>query len=196
MHLVEFDNLVQKATGVEPHNYIDGPAPHKNLTDYYPAYGDIFKDFTKGFDYWGHTNWDCVYGRLNHFLPDSELKKAEIWADEKNEVNGTFSLYKNTKVINTLYRQVYSWEHAFTDHKLYGFDELQFSKYAVNNGYVTTPKGYPFLSYDRFPQHVPNPRLEYKDGRLYELFTDTVTERTIGKEIMWFHFSYTKKWPL
>ena len=196
MDLKGFDQLVKKATGIDPKNYLDGPVPHKNLTDYYPAYGHIFSSYIKDYDYWGHTNWDCVYGRLSHFLPDSELIKAKIWADESNEVNGTFSMYRNKVEINTLYQEVNGWQKAFTEHKLFGFDETTFSKHAVEHEYVTTPKNYPFLSYDRFPQHIPSPRLEYKDRRLYELFEDTVTGRTIGKEIFFFHFSYTKKWPL
>ena len=123
MHLVEFDKLVEKATGVEPFNFLDGPAPHKNLTDYYPAYGHIFQEYAKDYDYWGHTNWDCVYGRMTHFLPDKELAKADIWADESNSVNGTFSLYKNKKEINELYQNVQGWQKVFMDHKLYGFED-------------------------------------------------------------------------
>lgn len=195
MSLDDFNNLFYKKTGVLFKNVLEGKAPKKNLTDYYPAYGHIFEDYFKH-DYWGHTNWDCVYGRLSHFLPDQELKKAKIWADESNEVNGTFSLYKNTKEVNLLYQEVEGWERVFSDFKLHGFDETLFSKYAVDKEYVTCPPHYPLHSYDRFPQHIPKPNLGYKEGRLYELFVDTVTGRTGGKEIPWFHFSYTKKWPL
>lgn len=192
MDLKEWDRLVLKATGVDPKNYVSGVAPHKNLTDYYPAYGHIFSDFIQGYSYWGHTNWDCVYGDLSRFLPDEELAKALIWADETNAVNGTFSVYKNTPEVNTLYQQVPGWEQAFTDHKLFGFDETSFSKYAVENGYVTCPPHYPFHSYDRLPQHIPTPQLELIDGHLYEKFTDTRTGRVTGKEIMYFHFSTLK----
>lgn len=192
MDLAEWDRRVLKATGIDPKNYIDGKAPHKNLTDYYPAYGDILKDFTKGYKFWGHTNWDCVYGQLGDFFPQD----FEIFADESNEINGTLTLYKNKKEINELYKQVQGWEQAFTDHKLFGFDETMFSKYAISTGLVTCPPHYPLHSYDRLPQHRPTPKLDYQDGRLYELFTDTVTGRVTGKEIAWFHFSFNKKWPL
>ncbi len=196
MHIGTFDKLVEEACGLNPDNYIDGEAPHKNLTDFYPAYGDIFKDYIKGYDYWGHTNWDCVYGRLGHFLPDSVLAECDIWADESNSVNGTFSLYRNDEKINKLYQKVDGWKEAFTLPKLFGFDEMDFSVYAVKEGYVTNPIHYPFHSYDRFPLHIREPQLEYKDGRLYEVFEDAVTLRKIGKELMWFHFSYSKRWPL
>lgn len=196
MTLKQWDKLVLQATGIDPENYIEGPAPHKNLTDYYPAMGHILGDYIPKYDYWGHQNWDVVNGRLSHFLPDAELIKANIWADESNEVNGTFSLYRNKPEVNMLYRKVPGWEEAFRVHALFGFDERQFSEYAVKHGYVKCPPHYPLHSYDRLPQHQPKPRLELRDGRLYELFTDTVTGRTMGKEIMWFHFSYTKQWPL
>ena len=196
MHIGTFDKLVWQASRIDPENYIEGEAPHKNLTDFYPAYGDIFKRYISDYDYWGHTNWDCVYGRLDHFLPDSELAKCDIWADESNAVNGTFSLYRNDTKINKLYQEVDGWQEVFKSHKLFGFDETTFSDYAVKEGYVTNPPHYPFHSYDRFPTHIREPQLEYTDGRLYEIFEDAVTLRKVGKEIMWYHFSYSKRWPL
>src|SRR3990167_2019192 len=64
MDINEFNTRIERATGINPYNYIDpkNDCPHKLVSDYYPAHGLIFKDHAAGFDYWGHCNWDLVYG--------------------------------------------------------------------------------------------------------------------------------------
>ena len=41
--------------------------PHK-LCDFKVAYGYIFEDEIKEFDYWGHGDLDLIYGDLDKFL--------------------------------------------------------------------------------------------------------------------------------
>lgn len=203
MTLADFDKLVKEKTGQEPENFFSAETgnPDKFVSDYYPAYGLIFEEYIKGFDYWGHTNWDVVYGDLSKFLPDSELQKYDIWADDVNAINGVFTLYKNNKEVNNLFRNIAGWQKMFTEHKLFGVDELEMTKVAQNiEKYGHFVFGYPhpyFLhSHDRFIQHTPEPKLNRTlDGKLYELFEDTITHQVSGKEIMYFHFSRTKKYP-
>lgn len=203
MNLDEFDRRVEEKCGVTPNNYIDPTtkAPHKLTSDYYPAYGLILEDHTQGFDFWGHTNWDVVYGRLDHFIPDSYLADCDIFADEANEINGPFTIYRNNSLVNNLFREIPNWQHMFTDHGLFYLDETHMTqavRKAAAEGRVRFkyPQNYPFFSYDRFPHHVPEPQLErFPDGSLYETFKDRVTGRIHGKEMSFFHFSYTKRYP-
>jgi hypothetical protein len=64
------------------------------------------------------------------------------------------------------------------------------------------PKYYPIHSHDRLENHIPVPKLQIQDdGSLWELLTDTGAGggrrwAVIGREIAYFHFSTTKKWPL
>ena len=45
--------------------YLDHPY---KLCDYKPAYGYIFPEYTKGYDYWGHCDMtDCIFGNLRKF---------------------------------------------------------------------------------------------------------------------------------
>jgi hypothetical protein len=194
MTIEEFDERVKKVTGIEPGNYIDGHAPHKLTSDYYPAYGLIMEDHIKGYDFWGHTNWDVVFGRIDHFLTDDYLKDCDIFADEVYELNGTFSIYRNCEKVNNLFKKVPGWEKAFKEHRLFGFDELIMGPWMATQEYVRfkCPPYYPWHGYDRLPLE-----LEKKDdGSLYQVAIDKVTGRRMGKEIMFYHFSYTKKYPL
>ena len=211
MTLSEFDALVESRCGVNPKNWIQpNGAPKKFVSDYYPAYGHIFQKYIAGADYWGFTNWDCVYGRLDRFIPDSFLDACDIWSDDVETINGIFTLMRNTERINNLFREVPGWERCFTDHAPQAFDEHRFTeamRKAKAEGRIRW--GYPqyggLHSYDRLAQHQPRPRLRVApDGALIELNNDIAgaaaqhysAEKTPGREIMMFHFNYTKQWPL
>ncbi len=208
MTLEEFDALILDKCAVNPENYLENELPHKLVSDYYPAYGLIFEDYIKDFDYWGHTNWDIVYGRLDKFIPDSEISKYDIWTDDVNTINGIFTLYKNETYINLLFMSIPEWKEMFVRHQLFGVDEYHMTELVKKEAKEKTIKyGFPpyyFLhSHDRLEQHVPDVKLEMKeDGSLFELFQDINhpnwqhARPIAGKEIAFFHFLRTKKWPL
>lgn len=207
MTLLEFDALVERHCGVNPGNYIDGPAPKKVISDYYCAHGAIFSDYLADADYWGISNWDCCYGRLSRYVPDSLLEQFDIWADDASPaINGIFSVFKNVPRVNRLYEHVPGWQGHFANHAPCAFDEILMT-HAVRElsargevafGY---PEHFPYHSYDRLVQHRPKPNLYLEaDGALIERFEDTIappaTKDHYGREIFMFHFSRTKAWPL
>lgn len=198
MNLATFDSLVFKHCGVKPENFLDPKTgnPHKLVSDYYPAYGQIFQDHFKA-DLWGHVNWDVVFGDMSNFYPDKLIEQYDIYADEMGEINGVFTVYQNNDWVNNLFREVPDWQTMFTEHQLFYFDETHFTKAVLANPKIKFgyPKPYPFFSYDRFPHQVPKPLLERRGKKLYELAEDIVTHRKIGKEISFYHFSYTKEYP-
>jgi len=202
MDLREFDQRVWNITGVDPKNFIDGNGPHKLTSDYYPLYGPIVADYIKGYDFWGHTNWDILYGRLDHYATDEWLEQCDIWTDDPVETNGIFTLYRNTPKVNKLWQLLPEWPKWFSDHTLFYVDEIHFTKVVADleargKLRVGRPKDYIFHAYDRLSPHADKPMLEHKeDGTLYELYEDTRLHTLIGREIMMYHFSMRKEWPL
>lgn len=204
MTIGEFDDLLFEYCGVKPINFITPKGvPSKLVSDYYPAYGQIFQNYIKDFDVWGFTNWDMVYGRLDRFIPDETLQDCDIWSDDVNAINGIFTLMWNDPHINNLFRQVPDWEHCFTTHEPCAFDERRFTdtvRELAGKGEVRFlyPRHFPNHSYDRLIQHRPAPNLYFEsDGALIERFEDPLAmpKGHYGKEIMSFHFSRTKAWP-
>lgn len=209
MTIEELNVLMFNKIGVNPENKIlTNGTPSKHVSDFYVASGKIFEDYLKGFDYWGITNWDIVYGRLDKFLPDSELTKYDVWTDDVNTINGIFCLFKNEVYVNLLFMEIPHWKEMFTTHQLFGTDEYHMTdvmKIAAKEGRVRYgfPEYYPLHSYDRLEQHVPDVKLEIKsDGSLWELFKDTKPPAWIharpfsGREIAYFHFINSKRWPI
>lgn len=216
----QFVDLCEKTIGVRPNLYITkNGRPSVHVTDFYVASGLIFEEYLKHSDYWGITNLDVVYGRLDHFLPDTLLEQCDIMTDDKGAINGVFSLYRNKVNINNLFREIENWEQKFTlppcpqcvegkgEHILAGTDEYDMSVIAQNAAdqkriFYMMPQYYAFHSHDRLEQHVPEVKLEIKpDGSLFELFRDVNPPQWIhakpflGREIGYFHFPVTKKWP-
>ncbi len=88
-------------------------------------------------------------------------------------------------------------------HTLHGTDEYDMTE-VMKDAPVryTHPQYYPIHSHDRLEQHVPEIKLEIKeDGSLWELSQDinhpvwAHAHPLMGKEIPYFHFLRTKKWP-
>jgi hypothetical protein len=202
MTLEEFNTLIENKLGVNPHSYLKNGVPTKPVSDFYVAHGKIFEDYLKDADYWGFTNWDIVYGQLSRFIPDELLAKCDIFSDEINTINGIFTLVRNNEKMNNLFKEIPDWEMKLTTHKLFGTDEYDFTKVAQTIPNFLFPKYYPLHSHDRLEQHLPEPKLSLKeDGSLWELFNDVKhpnwehARPLVGREIPYFHFITTKKWP-
>lgn len=205
MTIEEFDTLIEKKIGVFIGNSIKNGVPSKHVSDLYVASGAIFEDYIKDFDFWGITNWDIVYGRLSHFVPDQLLEQCDIFADDVNTINGIFTLFRNRLDINNLFKEIPDWETKFKTHQLYGLDEYDMTQVARKNSSwmrFLTLAYYPMHSHDRLETQNPVPKLSMKeDGSLWELSEDIGhpnwehARPFIGREIPLYHFIKTKKWP-
>lgn len=217
----QFNNLVANKVGVRPQMFVTNMGvPSVHVTDFCVAWGKVFEDYLKGFEFWGIPNWDIVYGRLERFLPDIELEDCDVWSDDVNTINGIFTLFRNRDDINVLFKEIPNWREKFaqkpcprclgvgTQHTLFGTDEYDMTnvmRELASEGLTRFkyPLHYPLHSHDRLEQHFLDVKLELKkDGSLWELFEDMNppnwihSRKFLGKEIAYFHFLRTKKWPL
>ena len=70
----------------------------KKLCDYKPAYGYIFEEEIRGYEYWGYCDLDEYYGSLDCILTEDYLFQYD-----KIFSLGHMTLYKNDDVINKLF---------------------------------------------------------------------------------------------
>jgi hypothetical protein len=208
MALGEFDALVAKHCGVKVDNFLTREnVPSKLISDFYCAFGQIFQEYIKDAAFWGCTNFDICYGRLDRWLPDFLLSQYEIWSDDATPaINGIFTLFKNNEKVNNLFRLVPNWEECFTRHRPMAFDEIRMTdamqKLEREGGLAWGyPRHFPHHSYDRLVMHRPIPHIYIEeDASLIEWFEDTthppMTKRHFGRELFLFHFSRTKRWPV
>jgi len=195
----EFNDLMFKKLGVESKNYIDNRGiPHKLTSDYYPAHGILYEDWTKGYDFWGHVNWDMVFGRLDRVFNEEFLKDVDIYGNDPDAINGCFSLYRNNEYVNNLFKEHPKWKEALayvpephTVNNPYVFDEwcmTELCNQKKNEGKLRFKTGW-YMVNDHMDRHKPKPQIEMKED-------GTLLDKITGEEIMMFHFSGTKAWPL
>lgn len=95
--------------------------PYK-LCDFKPAYGEIFAEELKGYDFWGDCDIDLVWGDIRKFYTDEILSKYE-----KIGFNGHSMLFKNTPEVCSRYRThidgALDYHEALGNDKGYAFDE-------------------------------------------------------------------------
>jgi hypothetical protein len=96
--------------------------PYK-LCDYKPAYGLLFSEWIKEYDYWGHCDIDIIFGDIGEFVYKlTNLNYDKIFAA------GHLSLYKNDDIINHAFKMNFSginYAYAFSHKHSFGFDEMK-----------------------------------------------------------------------
>lgn len=94
--------------------------PYK-LCDYKPAYGYVFEEELKKYDFWGYCDLDQVLGDVIHFLDEDILEKYE-----KIYQHGHLSLYKNTFENNRRFmlQGGMDYRDVFTTDVICVFDEV------------------------------------------------------------------------
>lgn len=170
------------------------------LCDFRPAYGEIFNEYIKGYDFWGHTDsGDTILGNLRKFLTEDILNTYD-----KIHIYGHMSLFRNTPENNARYkiRQTngLTVEEIFSAEENMCFDDM-YQKASINrifkeNGFAILEE-VPGLVADVLPhdwnfrlaqdngKHIPRV-FEWREGELFEL---TVIGGTVKKrEIGYVHF--------
>jgi hypothetical protein len=186
----EFRKRVELGTGVLIPEKLDT----RKAGDYDPYNAVIFPDLIKGYDYWGHFNLDCVYGRLEKWIPDAFLENCDIFANDPGQICGPFSVYRNCPNINELFKwgDPDVWRNNLKQGAFQGYDEIAFNtqvREAVALGHITAGWGF-FQSHDHMTRgHASYPHVVIqKDGAILDLLQD--------REVMMYHFNQTRKWPV
>lgn len=97
-------------------------APYK-FCDFRPAYGEIFSEFLRDYDYWGHCDIDLIWGNIRNFITDDILSYYQ-----RVFSRGHCSLYKNSPEVNAWYRNLpthgcQDWKDVFQSENSCCFDE-------------------------------------------------------------------------
>lgn len=169
--------------------------PYK-FCDFKPAYGEIFKDYLLGYDFWGYTDTDMIYGNLRKYVTGELLV-----AHDHLFGLGHFSLYRNIPDVNAEYRKVKrpTFKQVFTYNEGRAFDEYcGTSKHWADNlsDRFFDSKWYDdidCMEYSFIPQMRRNEYLgcrniiySYENGSLYRIYEK---DGRINKdETMYAHF--------
>lgn len=165
---LNIDSNVQEGTGMV-HNYR-------------PLFGVLYADELKGYDFWGHTDFDCVYGNVDRFIPDRLLSFLDVHSNHHNYICGPWTLYRNVSVVNELFREVPSWDGLILDTRSNGWAEKEYTQVLDRHAGTDIRR-----LYTHFQSHTPDDLTHLRwDNGLFD-----------GEdEIMMCHFNRKKIWPL
>lgn len=180
--------------------------PYK-LCDYKCAYGLMFKEYIKNYDFWGHCDLDCIYGDLRKFLPENILKE-----NERIYCLGHMSLYKNNDKVNNIFKnkidEETDYKNIFTKERPFSFDEMGIirimdkEKIKIYNKFVFAdiyPWEKPLIcvethinikekKHSSFMNKEKKQIFEFDEGHLNSIYLDNKNDRNIKKqEYMYIH---------
>lgn len=101
---------------------IDIRKPYK-LCDFKPAYGVIFEEYLKDYDFWGYCDIDLLFGNIRKFITKEKLEHYDIISARKEYLSGFFAIFKNSEAINNAFKRSRDWKLVFTSNESYCFDE-------------------------------------------------------------------------
>lgn len=198
---MSFDDIKNKIQSV--FNFkINLKKPYE-ICSYKPAYGIIFKEYIKDYDFWGYCDVDLIFGNIRKFITEDILNNYE-----KILSHGHFTLYKNSDKMNKLfmikrkdcmyYKDVYSSSVSWNN-----FDEYPYgvSRIAKMENIKVFEKiifadldmfSYTFrklASYNENEEDDDENIIQYfqwQDGKLFDIILNG--NATIKKELMYVHF--------
>jgi hypothetical protein len=94
------------------------------LSEFRPAFGIVFEDYVKDYDFWGYCDLDIILGKINHFITEEVLENYDVITASEIQLVGHFVMFRNTPVLTNLFRHTEDYIKMFTDNEnYYNFDE-------------------------------------------------------------------------
>lgn len=193
MSLIEFFKLASKKLNLN----INVKRPYK-CCDFKPVYGIILEDYIKEYEFWGHCDFDMIFGDIKKFITDDIMRQYD-----KILPLGHLSLYRNTKENNDRYKcygsKVGNYKEVFTSDKSYAFDEINgiYSIYKENKFPFYDKRIFADISmiYYRFRLALKDRNYKkqifyWEDGKIYRAYE--VKKKIKKEEYIYIHFKKRK----
>lgn len=164
--------------------------------DFRPAFGLMFQEYIKEYDFWGHCDTDMIFGDIRYYFPHDRLEKYDRLGQ-----NGPLSIYRNIAEVNNVFKKDPEYKQIFSSIENIGFDEwgqgrgitfywlkhlseridthidfdnLQPYHYSFISGYVENKKN-----------GMKNLMFSFEDGKLFRY--GTIGNKVIKDETLYVH---------
>lgn len=123
--LPAFKQRVEERLGITDAPLVEGGS---KIHDYRPAFGELYARELEGYDWWGHTDLDCVYGRVQRFWGDDYLAGLDVYSNHTHYVCGPWTLYRNSALTAHLFRRHPDWRAIMEQPETTGWVETGFTE--------------------------------------------------------------------
>jgi hypothetical protein len=104
------------------------------LCDFKPAYGFLFSELLDGYDFWGQSDIDIIYGDIRGFITNEMLEQYDFISIRHDYTTGCFALYRNTGLLNTIFMRSKDYRLVFSSPNHFCFDECNFKHDLLTEG--------------------------------------------------------------
>ena len=172
--------------------------PYK-LCDFKPTFGIIFEDLISDYKYWGHCDFDLMFGRIGYFTQFYNIENYIHFLTQ-----GHLSFYRNIPELKEFLNLDGSYVNAnkvFRSNKNYAFDENygigsiycknqipQFTKniYADLSPIFSRMRRSPYYPLDAIPKDYNNQLFIWKSGKAIWLYVEN--EEIKEEEVLYIHY--------
>lgn len=158
LSFADYKKMVSERLGIK-----FNPESAYKLCDIKPALGFIHADKTEGYDFWGVTDIDLVYGDLRSYFTAERLAEKDFYSTHERRVSGHLFLARNTQKMREAFKQIKNWQERFGSKEHYALDEGAFSRL--------------FIRHKNLPQKIANFLLQlnpwYRKSEFIEAYSTT-----------------------
>ena len=165
----------------------------KKLSDLKPAYGLVFADDLRPFDFWAYSELDVIWGDIRSFMTDGLLAGHDLVSALHYKLCGHFTLFRNTERMNRAFEIIPDALRAMADPRHLRLDERPFTRQLLvlaKNSSLSCPRIYwerdltISAQYQRALPNGPGSNLWWCGGKTYDAECN---------EVMYLHFHKLKK---
>lgn len=98
------------------------------ICDFRPAFGVIFAEQLRDYEFWGWGDTDVILGDIRGILPDSLRARYDVISSRSGFLAGEFTLLRNNVQCNNLFRESADHLKIFTSTSGFDFEECGFFK--------------------------------------------------------------------
>lgn len=128
MTFADYCQLVSERLGIS-----FNPRSAYKLCDIKPALGYIHADRLDGFDFWGFSDIDLIYGNLRAYFSAERLARFDLLSTHERRISGHLCLLRNSTRMREAFMRVPDWQRAFQQTEHLAFDEGAFSRLFIRH---------------------------------------------------------------
>jgi len=117
------------------------PLTPRKLCDIRPAYGKIFQEYIRDYDFWGFCDVDIVWGDIRKFITDEMLSHYDIISSRKKKLSGHFTIFRNNDKLNNYYKTIPEYDYLIRQERYMWAEEQVYTKHLQSQlGNTDAPK--------------------------------------------------------
>lgn len=191
----DYKSLLGQALNISVHDN----ANEYKLCDFRPALGHVHHEYIKGYDFFGYTDFDVIYGDIRGIYDDHLLARYDALATHTMHISGHLFLMRNTKEMRTAFMSIKGWRDMYQAPRHVNVDENEFYKSYFASGrsrrsrVISLGRRRPFYFREAYSTPMPTTdmRWYWKGGVLSNEFYP-------HKSFLYLHFMvwHSNKWYL